>query len=752
MAKRIIKLNDYESIRDKFSSLIKEWNGINMVLDNPTPLSYPYLNDADYKKKHGNSTFIDKQYRDKKYISFRNSSDRHGEFSTPGEDSFDITSGFYLLKVLGAGSGGHTCYTAGGNGKGGNSCACSMAGASGAYGEIIIFIPQNGTLTYKIGSGGQKEVTKTASNGNTTGSNIQQGQPTEIYFNNHLIISAGGGGYTRFYTQKAKKNKLGGKHKTNHTITGVYYNNQGTVINNAYVFKIINMQNSKWAERHTGYYIEQCPRTYAVEDIDYGYGGSSKAIPGNLNSSIENTENGGSGYFKIDSIDVSEYDYLDEIIPVESYKIHTLGNENNIRRKMSNSFDVMYNKLKNYGFYNEEGCYTLGEDYTGSTTAKPFNQLSLEKDPLTVVKSDGTTEISEVKSHRPYGCLPIDDYVITYDIDKKKKLDIVSYENFIDDESDSVMLMYEYNGDIIYIKDLNSESVDVYRYNQTTNKFIKVGVGTYLEQELKQIFNSHTGGETKTYNINNGAIVTVTLVGAGGGSGGGSWRDRWKTAGAGGGSGGALKASFYVKNGTATFTVGKAGIGGTLEKTGGGLGAAGTPSTFYFNNIEMATAGGGGGGQGSFKKNNYPPYPRTGSAGINRLNETIVSDVIYNINGKGGVQSSNYLYGELSVYNGTDYGAGGNARAKNSGLPGVDGYVNVTIKEDKQLIFNGHIYTPYNGVFPYSGVILNSDREYLIDRLDAIEKYLKPSRSFFDSQGYCQRSCQINCQTTVQRK
>ena len=95
-----VTLDRYDNLRNDYNEIIKNYNGVNLIVDNPTASAYPYLNE-----KIGDSS-IPKEYRDRKYLSFINESEVDKEFNGGESGSFDITKGFYKIVLIGGGSGG----------------------------------------------------------------------------------------------------------------------------------------------------------------------------------------------------------------------------------------------------------------------------------------------------------------------------------------------------------------------------------------------------------------------------------------------------------------------------------------------------------------------------------------------------------------------------------------------------------------------------------------------------------------------
>ena len=110
-----------------------------------------------------------------------------------------------------------------------------------------------------------------------------------------------------------------------------------------------------------------------------------------------------------------------------------------------------------------------------------------------------------------------------------------------------------------------------------------------------------------------------------------------------------------------------------------------------------------------------------------------------------------------SVYDNTNDGAGGRGGNNgkdpypNDGLSGENGYGKLEVKREDELEYNGHLYTVYDNVNTISSVIYYSDYKYDLQKLNRLKEYVASKDNWFDNDGYCQRSCQVNCQTTVQK-
>ena len=100
----------------------------------------------------------------------------------------------------------------------------------------------------------------------------------------------------------------------------------------------------------------------------------------------------------------------------------------------------------------------------------------------------------------------------------------------------------------------------------------------------------------------------------------------------------------------------------------------------------------------------------------------------------------------MGGYNGNH---GNNSEKK--GFTGKDGYAELYIQCDSKLMYNNHEYEVSEEEITTSNVILWADYLYDLQKLNRLKEYVSMKDSWFDSDGYCQRSCQINCQTKVQK-
>lgn len=718
-----VTLDRYDDLRKDYDNVILNYNGINLIIDNPTASAYPFLNE---KRKDSS---IPKEYRDKKYLSFKNESEVYKEFHDGEEGNFDVTKGFYKIVLIGAGSGG-IAY--------GSTDKCgSRTGNGGAVLIFNAYFPSNGTLSYKVGLGSHGLV---LSGGGIEHYGSDAGGNTEIFFNNTLIARACGGEKSTVFRRTKSKitidDSYGGKYEIGSFVRSIEISLKGT---------------NGWGEGMGNQNVHTTTPTYDVSPYNqYGVGGNAQAT---IASPFGNVTDGTNGYFSIISTSSIGDGYLLEGIDVESTKVHTLGNENEIRRKFDYALKNIYNRLSPYSYLIEDNCSELGMIPTTEEAelahCEPYSEDVINNRPYNLSSVITTNDRGSINKN---GTMKEDSYIITYDWNEKKKLQLSSYKSFLSNATVSnVYSAYIYNGDIIYIKDLELDT-EIFKY--INDEYVFIGMGRYEETEKILKFDSSNGDDE--YNgITDGATLYITLVGAGGGGGGGSSADRWRTHGGAGGSGSYFKGTYHVF-GNYTVKVGKGGIGGQGYNKGGAIGGTGSPSYLKVNDNIMVSANGGGGGQGSYKKNNYPPYPKNGTKGeVEILSYYGLMNVEANVSGNGSNETVAPWYGGISglpsVYNGTNYGESGGSYSYQNGQNGKDGYVRLEVKEDRKLIYNGNVYKPYNGILPNSSIISWSDYNYDLEKLNRLKEYVASFDNWFDLDGYCQRSCQINCQTSVQK-
>lgn len=731
--KNKVTLERYDKLRSDYDNVILNFNGINRIIDNPTAYGYPYQN-----KKQA-STAIAKKYRDRKYFSVKNPSQIDKEFTASGTHEFDVTQGYYNIKLISGGAGGLVLY-----GNHSNRCA-EVSGTSGSYYNLDLYFPSNGHMKVVIGKGGSRIIRSDYNIGKWDRQVATvAGGNTYVYFNDILIAECRGGGNVQYVFRS---------HDHDGDIEEVDIHSENNTLGN-YIIKVNNFIDNK-----IGKFGEKGNKT--LMDWNYvsnnypnnGVGGRAWAKDNNIDEIKNETKNGKDGYFKIISISPNDYDYLIEGIDVESRLMHTISNENEIRRKFNKALKDIYNRLSSTTFLVKDACLELGEVTDESTTALHYSDDNMRNYPYKLI---------DVKTTKNSGCLSKDEYIIVWDKDFtsvpnepkyiKRKLSLSDWTNYNSNTNNGdVYQPYIYGTDIIYIKKLEVNTI-VYKYNDK-GELKEVGTATYNETP-KVLKLSTTTPNTYSYSTS-GATLYVTLVGAGGGAGGGSWADRWKTHGGAGGSGSYFKGTFHV-NGNFSIIVGAGGTGGAGQRKAGSPGNTGGDTIFKIGNVISVTAGAGGGGQGSKKKNNYPPYPQNGLKGMVTINSYDgLMDIEVQKDGNGGnvteAKWSSDIEGMLSVYPGTDYGAGGGAPIKANGENGKNGYAKLELKEDRKLIYQGNEYKPYDGIDPHANVILWSHYQYDLQKLNRLKEYVATKDSWFDGDGYCQRSCQINCQTSVQK-
>lgn len=317
-----VTLDRYNKLRKDYDDVILNYNGINLIINNPTASAYPYLN-IENKENNENkkNTSIAKEYRDKKYLSFKNESEINKEFHNGEEGSFDVVKGFYKIVLIGGGSGG-IAY--------GSTDECgSRTGNGGAVIILNAYFPSNGTLSYKVGLGSHGLVLGA---GGIDHYGSDAGGNTEIFFNNILVARAWGGEKSTVFRRTRSKITIddsnGGKCEFGSFIRDTKLSLRGT---------------QGWGEGMGNQNIHTTTPTYDVEPYNqYGVGGSAQAT---IAQPFGFADNGTNGYFSITSALSLDDGYLLEGIDVESTKVHTLGNENEIRRKFDNALQVLF---KNY--------------------------------------------------------------------------------------------------------------------------------------------------------------------------------------------------------------------------------------------------------------------------------------------------------------------------------------------------------------------------------------------------------------------
>lgn len=126
-----------------------------------------------------------------------------------------------------------------------------------------------------------------------------------------------------------------------------------------------------------------------------------------------------------------------------------------------------------------------------------------------------------------------------------------------------------------------------------------------------------------------------------------------------------IQGNCAVRKGTLTITVGTPGNGGNASGRNAGPGSNGTATTISVNNVTLLTLGGGNGGGGTGNGSGA----NNGAGGIITVSPEL-KIISAEIKTNGTAQST------VSIL-GNGFGAGGNIRAANSGLPGTAGYIKI---------------------------------------------------------------------------
>lgn len=192
-------------------------------------------------------------------------------------------------------------------------------------------------------------------------------------------------------------------------------------------------------------------------------------------------------------------------------------------------------------------------------------------------------------------------------------------------------------------------------------KITPLGAGNTVYPKDFVVFESSTPG-TYTFEIKK-AQFEVTGSGAGGGGGGSATSHSWY--GQVGGSAAAFKGIAQLEKGTLTITVGTPGNGGNASGRNAGPGSNGTSTTISVNNATLLTLGGGNGGGGTGNGSGA----NNGAGGI-----ITVSPELKIISAE--IKTNGMAQSTVSIL-GNGFGAGGNIRAANSGLPGTAGYIKI---------------------------------------------------------------------------
>ena len=407
MSEKKILFSDYKKIKDDFKNVISNFNGINNIYDNPTPISFPNLNTK------GQSTYIEQGYRDKKNLLFNNENSLSIEKKSSQSGTLNVKKGFYHLVLIGAGSGSILLdYHQSSNM---NKKYYLRTGNAGSFVDVILCFYSDGVLKYKIGKGGDS-YKGTPENNNTYYS--IEGDTSEIYFNDVLVIKCMGGNASSI--KKVNNNCI-------------IMNSTGGNFDNESYIKIVN--ESKNGASGFGDSIVNniekdyiCP--YTKETYHYGKGGDIS-----INGDVEN---GQDGYLLLKSVDPKELEYLVDEIEFESEIIHTLGNENNVRRNLKNGLEKIYSKISSDETLIPDSCNIIGvETIEDVNNLKKYSQIKdiLEQGKNIDMKIYSTEVgyLSEVAQSKKDGCFSKDEYIITYDIDTKRRLllsDFIKEDNY----------------------------------------------------------------------------------------------------------------------------------------------------------------------------------------------------------------------------------------------------------------------------------------------------------------------------------
>lgn len=775
--KKIITKERYDELIQEYVRTVQKYNGIVTIYDNPTATSYPYQNDKQ------DTTYIKRDYRDTDKESFDDYQSSFSEdYIDPNETYIQtLNKGYYEITLIGAGSGGLSFSGTPDDQLSAYSPDCSSeSGWGGAFLKIKTYFPFKGDLKIKVGKGsnGIKLLKENNPQGvdygdRTYGFFTEDGGTTEVYFNDDLVAKCYGGRGAAIF-------------KHNYTFSDVYYTypdkkpseKGGTFEQGNYISEIIESYiggDCTYGSKGDSN-VHECLKSYPYE-YSYGLGGSAKAVSGKNEDNVYFANSGNNGFVHVELITIDEVDYLKDDIKLESNVIHTLGNENEIRRNLQKALDKMYNKIITTEPLTQDTCNVIGKEVNESDYINKINGLKKYSELKEILEngyniySPEVGYLSKVVTKHNKGCFPEDDYILTYDYDTLRRLELKDWKEF--DENVSVPTYIPYineNNDTIYIQGIPEEDMNVDVYSSPNTK---LGEGRYYistkeELELKN------PSEEFIKRLENNIYLNVLLVGAGGGAGGTSNHDKWKTSGGVGGSGGLINGIWYVKKGQRIkISVGKGGISGIGYKQGGETGETGGSSVLMIDNNKEAEAKGGTGGQGSRKHggncgysgnggdiewdNEYEPKPKIlkeirGNGYYKKVNDDYSESITVDDRDVG-----IYRTGNPSVLEGTNYGAGAPALKPDYGgqdsrsIPAENGYAKIYIINLDRVTYNNSDYYISNDVDDYSSVILWDNYQYDLQKLNRLKEYVATKDSWFDNEGYCQRSCQINCQTTVQK-
>ena len=492
--KNKITLDRYDKLRSDYDDVIKNFNGINLILDNPTATGYPYANITQ------NNSYIDKKYRDRKYLSFKNESTVEYEFTKHGTHEFDIPKGYYEVTMLSAGSGGFAIY-----GNSNNRCA-QYPGCSGSMYKFIMYIPTTGHLKVEIGKGGPRFIKADFDVGKYHREvPVVDGGNTLLYFNNALVASCRGGGRLQYVFRK---------HEHDGDIEGIGIfdpKNENKI--GSYITKVIEFKDNvydvgNFNECDKGQIKQMGWNYFGLNEERNSAGGCAWAKDNRLDEIKQYTKDGKDGYFKIQSVKSKDYGYLVEGIDVETTKIHTLGNENEIRRKFDEALKYIYNKLYTTTSLVKDSCSEIGILTNEEADCQPYSDEYVEDYPY---------KISSVKTSNPNGklnddgSLRYDEYIITYDWDKKRRIDLgdidVTYG----------YTPFKYGNNIVYVKnnEIGHSNVDVYKLEN--NNLIKDDINKgHFSTSPTTLYESLYDGYEKNLTLSKGNYRVISIAGGAG--------------------------------------------------------------------------------------------------------------------------------------------------------------------------------------------------------------------------------------------
>ena len=589
-----ITLDKYNKLIDRYNDLSQRWNAIYFNKDDKSPINYygryGDLIPQNYRNK--NKLYIKDSDIDKKFNT--------GNDNTYAEYKFDVTQGFYEIIMSGAGSGGLACVsTINSNDQTPlyPQITTSIAGSGGAVCHFIMYAPKDGEVKIIVGSGGYGLKNIFETNKYTQWVYSYPGGDTLIYFNDELVCKCEGG--------KASKVQYLA-YRTYYSYP--YSSDPNTYVYGKYVKDIIFSSSGVVGEKggqndtstHKGQYINS--------EYQYGKGGDVSFD----NALSPNIENGEDGYVSVKQYKEENYrNYIYGSIGLQSIENHTLGNENIIRDKFDEVLSKSYDGILDItNEFNEEKCYKIGEE---TEEIVDENKLLKYKDifknddgsykEIDVI--DNANKISYVHQKCDTGCFPKDDYIITYDNDKKKrKLKITKPSVFDVNETESdIYYMFKTDENvsddekIIYLKEIEKTekeglNIDVWIYKN--NKLEHQSEKAKSKKRYTYSNSTRTGIiKIPSNEIKTEGYLTFTLVSGGGGAGGTSNHKRWKNPGGPGGSGGCFSAIYRIKNNIIGKEIivkaGNGGISGIGYKQSGSIGDTGGESYLVIkdNSIEI---------------------------------------------------------------------------------------------------------------------------------------------------------------------